>query len=265
MTHDEADKLLHAHIDGELDPATTLDIEAHLAENPPARVACERLRGLSAAIRDRAAYHGAPVSLRVRVHAAIPVVPEKSAARPTWQGWLMSAGALTAVADWLRPAASFAAVALVTWTVAVGTMRPDENEPLARDVLASHVRATLANRFYDVASSDQHTVKPWLSARLPFSPPVADFSGSGFELIGGRLDYIGAQPVSVLVYKRRQHMIDVFVWPADAQKAEQILTRDGFNIESFATSGMSFWLVSDLDRGELSGLARLLAESTAAR
>src|SRR5262249_11100775 len=117
MTHDEADKLLHAHIDGELDPPTTLEIETHLAENPPARVACERLRGLSAAIRDGADYRAAPVSLRVRVHAAIPVAPEKSAARPTWQGWLMSAGSLTAVADWLRPAASFAAVALVTWTV----------------------------------------------------------------------------------------------------------------------------------------------------
>src|SRR5262249_52284605 len=164
-----------------------------------------------------------------------------------------------------RRAAALAAVAGVTWAATFAWMRPGSDDRVAEEILASHVRATLGNRLFDVASSDQHTVKPWLSARLPFSPPVADFSGSGFELIGGRLDYIGAQPVSVLVYKRRQHMIDVFVWPADTQKAEQILTRDGFNIESFATSGMSFWLVSDLDRGELSGLARLLAESTAAR
>ncbi|HEX9217306.1 MAG TPA: hypothetical protein VF864_10055, partial [Gemmatimonadales bacterium] len=135
---------------------------------------------------------------------------------------------------------------------------------ITQDVLASHVRATLSNRFHDVASSDQHTVKPWLSARLAFSPPVADLSASGFELAGGRLDYIGAQPVAVLVYKRRQHVVDVFVWPAEEQKAGQTLTRDGFNIEHFAKNGMGFWLVSDLSRGELDDLARLLAERSAA-
>jgi len=131
-------------------------------------------------------------------------------------------------------------------------------------VLASHVRATLSSRFYDVVSSDQHTVKPWLSARLAFSPPVADLSASDFDLVGGRLDYIGAQPVAVLVYKRRQHVIDVFVWPVEEQKAGQTLTRDGFNIEHFAKNGMGFWLVSDLSRGELDELARLLAERSAA-
>jgi len=169
------------------------------------------------------------------------------------------AGSFAAAADWLRPAASFAAVALVTWAVALGTMRPSEDERITQEVLASHVRATLSNRSYDVASSDQHTVKPWLSARLAFSPPVADLSASGFELVGGRLDYIGAQPVAVLVYKRRQHLIDVFVWPVEAQKTEQPLARDGFNIERFARNGMGFWLVSDLNRNELDDFARLLA------
>jgi anti-sigma factor RsiW len=126
-------------------------------------------------------------------------------------------------------------------------------------MLASHVRATLTTRFYDVASSDQHTVKPWLSARLAFSPPVADLSASGFDLIGGRLDYIGAQPVAVLVYKRRQHVIDVFVWPAREQRIDHTVVRDGFNIEGFARGGMGFWLVSDLNRNELGDFARLLA------
>jgi anti-sigma factor RsiW len=131
-------------------------------------------------------------------------------------------------------------------------------------VLASHVRATLGNRLSDVASSDQHTVKPWLSARLAFSPPVTDLSAYGFELQGGRLDYVGGQPVAVLVYQRRLHLIDVFVWPAHGQGAEQMLTRDGFNIERFARAGMSFWLVSDLGRNELNDFARLLAEHSAA-
>jgi anti-sigma factor RsiW len=264
MTREEANRLLHAYIDGELDAVKSLELEAHLAGNPSVRAACERLREMSAAIRDKADYHAAPAWLEERVRAAIPAEPKDGHARPAWWGWLKPAGSFAAVADWLRPAASFAAVALVTWVVALGVMRPSEDERITQDVLASHVRATLSSRSYDVASSDQHTVKPWLSARLAFSPPVADLSASDFELVGGRLDYIGAQPVAVLVYKRRQHMIDVFLWPAEAQKAEQTLTRDGFNIERFARNGMSFWIVSDLNRDELDDLARLLAERSAA-
>jgi len=261
MTREEANKLLHAYIDGELDPVKSLELEAHLAENPSVRAACERLREMSAAIRDKADYHAAPAWLEARVRAAIPAGPDNASARPTRWRWLKLAGSFAA-ADWLRPAASFATVALVTWVVALGTMRPSEDERITQEVLASHVRATLASRFYDVASSDQHTVKPWLSARLAFSPPVADLSASGFELVGGRLDYIGAQPVAVLVYKRRAHLIDVFVWPVEAQKSEQTLAHDGFNIERFARNGMSFWLVSDLNRDELDDFARLLAAAT---
>jgi anti-sigma factor RsiW len=261
MTREEGNGLLHAHIDGGLDVAKALELEAHLVQNPSMRMACERLRQMSAAIRDKAHYYVAPAWLEARVRAAIAA--EAPLARPSWQAWLKSARSFVTVADWLRPAASFAAVALVTWVVALGTLRPGEDERITQEVLASHVRATLASRFYDVASSDQHTVKPWLSARLAFSPAVADLSASGFELAGGRLDYIGAQPVAVLVYKRRQHLIDVFVWPVEAQKTEQTLARDGFNIEHFAKNGMGYWLVSDLGRNELDDLARLVAEYSA--
>ena len=259
MTYEEANRLLHAHIDGELDVAKTVELEAYLSRNPSMRAACERLREMSAAIRENADYHAAPAWLGARALAAMRAEPENVRVRP-WLGWLKPAGRFVAVADWLRPAASFATVALVTWMVALGTMRPSEDDHIAHEVLASHVRAMLPNRSYDVASSDQHTVKPWLSARLPFSPPVADLAPSGFELVGGRLDYVGEQPVAVLVYKRRQHLIDVFVWPAEAQKSEQTLTRDGFNIEHFAKNGMDYWLVSDLSRDELNNLAQLVAE-----
>ncbi len=206
---------------------------------------------MSAAIRDRADYHAAPALLAARLRASVPAAPEKAPWRAAWPGWL-------------KPAAAFAAVGLLAWGVAILSLRPGEDERFAQEVLASHVRATLGNRLYDVASSDQHTVKPWLSARLAFSPPVADVSAHGFELRGGRLDYVGGQPVAVLVYKRRQHLIDVFVWPVEAQKSEQTLMRDGFNIERFAKNGMSFWLVSDLNRNELDDFARLLAEQSTA-
>lgn len=250
MTDEEAMRLLHAYVDGELDPVKTLELEAHLAENPSARAACERLRGLSAAIRTKVDYHLAPDAFAQRLRASVPLVPEGRPRR-------------FAVPRWLPLAASLAGVALVAWISATLLLRPGEDERLAVEVIDAHVRATLAGRSYDVASSDQHTVKPWLSARLPFSPPVTDLSAQGFELAGGRLDYVGGQRVAVLGYKRRQHLIDVFVWPGATRLHEPKLARDGFNIERFARDGMEFWLVSDLNRNELGDLARLLAERSA--
>jgi anti-sigma factor RsiW len=249
MTREEALKLLHAYADGELDPAKALELEAHLAENASARAACEALVGMSAAIRAKADYHVAPAAFAQRLAASVPPAPGDSPQR-------------FALPRWLASAAAIAGVAALAWMVATMAMRPGEDERLAGDVLASHVRATLAGRSFDVASSDQHTVKPWLSARLPFSAPVADLSAEGFELTGGRLDYVGGQRVAVLAYKRRQHLIDVFVWPS-GEKRGLVLTRDGFNIERFAKNGMSYWLVSDLNRNELADLARLLAERAA--
>ncbi|HET7766070.1 MAG TPA: anti-sigma factor [Burkholderiales bacterium] len=249
MTRDEAQRLLHAYVDGELDPAKALELEAHLAENPAARAACERLRGMSAAIRTKVDYHVAPAAFAERLSASVPGAQE----RPRR---LM-------LARWLVPAAALAGVALLAWIAAALLVRPGADDRLAAEVLDAHVRATLAGRPFDVASADQHTVKPWLSARLPFSPPVADLSAQGFELSGGRLDYVGGQRVAVLAYKRRQHLIDVFVWPSAARPAEPRLARDGFNIERFARDGMEFWLVSDLNRNELGDLARLLEEHSA--
>jgi len=251
MTDEEASRLLNAYVDGELDPAKSLEVEAHLGANPAARAACERLRGMSAAIRDQADYYSAPAALAARLRESVPAAPAKAPGR-AWR-W-----------GWLKPAAALATVAAVTWIAALFTLRPGEEQRIAQEALSAHVRATLADRLIDVASSDQHTVKPWMSARLDFSPPVTDLSGQGFELAGGRLDYVGGRSVAVLVYKRRKHVIDVFVWPSSADAIARTTTREGFNVEHFARSGMSFWLVSDLNRNELSDLADLLVERSAA-
>jgi anti-sigma factor RsiW len=223
---------LHAYLDGELDAAASLEFEAQMAENPALRAACERQRELSAAIREKADYYPAPARLK-RVSES----PRK----------------------FLRFAPAFAVVAVVAFALGALLKFPSAEDPLAREVVASHVRATLGGRLIDVASSDQHTVKPWLSARLPFSPPVTDLSQDGFELAGARLDYAAGQPVAVLVYKRRQHVVDVFVWPAGGESEIGASTRDGFNVERFALGGMRYWVVSDLNRNELDDFSRLLA------
>jgi anti-sigma factor RsiW len=208
-------------------------------------------REVSAAIRDHADYHAAPASLVSNILSALPAVPEEAPPRPRWQYWLAQTAAM-------------AGVAVVTWAATMGYLRPGDEDRLATEILGSHVRATLGKRLYDVASSDQHTVKPWLSARLAYSPPVADLSAHGFEMLGARLDHIGGQPVAVLVYKRRQHIVEAYVWPLRGRAAEFTRIRDGFNIERFAAGEMDFWLVSDLNRNELGDFARLLAQQVAA-
>jgi len=203
----------------------------------------EREQEISAAIRANADYHRAPAGLAEDVLAALPA--EEAPRRPAWFGWLAQGAAL-------------AGVAFLTWALTVAGLRPGEDERHAEDVLAAHVRATLGHHLIDVASSDQHTVKPWLSARLPYSPPVADLSAQGFVLEGARLEQVRGQPVAVLVYRRRLHVIDAYVWPERGGLRPVETERDGFQMRRFAAGEWGYWLVSDLNRAELNDLARLL-------
>ncbi len=209
-------------------------------------------RELSAAIREKADYHSAPAPLVAAVRASLPREEPAREPSPPRRGWLRQAAALSG--------AAFAG-ALLTWGAM--SLRGDD-ERLARDLLDAHVRATLDKRLIEVASSDQHTVKPWLSEHLPFSPAVADYSAHGFELRGGRIERVGGRAMAVLVYARRRHVVDAFVWPAAAPGGDAAqLTRDGFHVESFAAGGMRYALVSDLNRNELHDLAQLLAQDAA--
>jgi len=225
------DDKLHAYLDGELDAAASLELEREMTQSPALRASYERLRELSAAVRENADYHAAPARFKAGTR------------KPrTWM---------------LAPA--FALVLLAGIALGMFLAQPRDTDALGADVVASHVRATLAGRLTEVASSDQHTVKPWLSARLPFSPPVADLSPDGYALVGARLDYVAGQSLAALVYKRREHVIDVFVSPGARDAAPSAYTRDGFNVTRFARGGMRYWIVSDLNRNELDDFARLLA------
>jgi len=124
--------------------------------------------------------------------------------------------------------------------------------------VSGHVRSLMANHLTDVASTDQHTVKPWFAGKLDFSPPVTDFAAAGYSLVGGRLDYLQGRSVAALVYQHRKHVINVFVWP-DAHEANMITaTRQGFHLILEKHGGMAYCLVSDLNSGELATFARML-------
>jgi anti-sigma factor RsiW len=139
--------------------------------------------------------------------------------------------------------------------------RPGQETQLAGDAFASHVRSMLAASAIDVASSDQHTVKPWFAGRLDYSPPVADFSSEGFTLLGARRDYVGGRTVAALVYQCRRHVVDVFVWPdASPPSAPRWLApRQGYHLLHWSQDGMAYWAVTDLETHDLERLQRLLA------
>ena len=241
--------LLNAYVDGELDAASTIELESQLRESPALQQEFERLSALQSLVRNRASRFDAPSHLARRVFAALPEAPP--------------ARTLKTVPGWWRPlamGATMAAVALLLWSVVPTFNRLDPNTGTREEVLAAHVRSLMADHLTDLTSTERHTVKPWLSSRLDFAPPVEDLASEGFTLIGGRLDYLGGRPVAALVYRYRQHIINVFVWPSsnNQQVSVQTWALRGYNIARFDSRGMSFWAVSDLNPEDLQKLASLL-------
>jgi anti-sigma factor RsiW len=236
----EVEALLGAYVDGELDLVRSLDTESHVRECAGCRAALGRLEALHTAVSSHAPYYSAPPALRQKL--ASRLAPKDRWASARWPG--LAAACLLA--------------ALVVWKVAPSQLRP-ASAAIERDVVAAHVRSLLAEHLMDVPSSDRHTVKPWFAGRLDFAPEVEDLSGQGFTLAGGRLDYINGRTVAALIYRRRQHTINVFTWPAgggdESARTESV---QGFNVVHWVKHGMEWWAVSDLAAGELAELAHLL-------
>jgi anti-sigma factor RsiW len=211
---------LHRYLDKELDSASILAVDQHLASC----AACQKAFGvhsvLQGAIRKHLRYHTAPDSLADWVRAGIGGNGDRArtARRPAWRslqipGWLRPGAAAAASANWLQLGTAVAATALISWVAAVQYTTPGEDEATAEQVVSGHARAMVTSRLTDVVSSDQHAVKPWLSSKLDFSLPVTDLATAGFPLVGGRVDYLGGRTVAALVYRHRDHVIEVFVWP----------------------------------------------------
>ena len=253
--------LASAYLDRELDLTSTIAMDRHLESCAGCRSAFDQQSSLSSAIREHAVYHTAPAALADRIRAAVATTsaerrPNETRAR-RWQ-W-------PSFGHWFQMGAAIAATATITWTAALQLSGLSQSELIADQVVSGHARSVVTGHLADVATSDQHTVKPWLSSKLDFSPAVVDLTQSGFPLIGGRVDYLDHRPVAALVYARNKHVINLFVWPDDASPAAgpmQTLTKNGYNVVHWSARGMAYWAISDVNAEEIKDFARKCAAAT---
>jgi anti-sigma factor RsiW len=243
---EQTEALLHAYVDGELDVVRSLEVERHLAQCERCSATLESHRMLRSALAEPSLYFEEPKHLEKRVRAELA-----KAARVSKGGSVFAWRSLAA-------AASLAAVAVLAWALIAIPRAPSREALLDQELVSAHVRSLMANHITDVPSSDQHTVKPWFNGRLDFSPEVRDLAGDGYPLVGGRLDYLDGRGVAALVYQRRKHAVNVFVWPAQdgsgAGQGEAVLR--GYNVIRWRRSGTSYAAVSDLNMAELRELVR---------
>jgi anti-sigma factor RsiW len=254
-------ELLSPYLDGELSPEERQAVAAHLGECRGCPAQLDDFRRVSQTLAE-AGREPAPKPLTARVRSNLA---RAAHAEPTAATALITkpprAGTLWVRRGLLRQAAVIAAAcvlaAVATW---LATSTLGQQHRLEQDVLTAHVRSLLQDSPIQVGSSDAHTVKPWFAGRIDFSPEVKDLASEGFPLVGGRLDYIGGRRVGAVVYKRRLHIINVFMWPSPsaADAAPRLITRNGYNLLTWNHGGVDYWAVSDLNAGDLAQLQALL-------
>jgi anti-sigma factor RsiW len=243
MNCDKAASLLGAYHDGELtDIVHVLELESHLEDCADCAARLEALRSLGQSLREKAAYHKAPTTLKRKIDSAVRIRARERQPR-SWQRSAFGLGGGLALA---------AALMLVV-------LLPRTDDRLGSELVANHVRSLQASHLFDIASSSRHTVKPWFQGKVDFSPAVPDLAAAGFPLVGGRLDYLDGKPCVALVYKRFKHVINVFVVrdPVDGSVEDS----EGFHVVHWRVRELNYWAVSDLNTAELRQFASEFASA----
>jgi anti-sigma factor RsiW len=247
---DDPTLLLHAALDGELDAAGMIAIERRLAADPALAAEYARLAALRDAVRTRLPRARAPNSPRARVIAAAQAPSPTPLVAPR-RVWRLDA-------RYASLAASLA-VGVAIGAGAFGLMAPQSaDNDVQQAIVAGFVRGRLSGQPVDVATSDRHTVKPWLAGKIAGATTVVDLKADGFPLVGGRIDVIGETPVPTLVYQRREHQIALSEMPgSDARTASapRLSTRGGYNLVEWEDGGRLYAGVSDLPPAELDAFA----------
>ena len=239
----DKEPMLHALLDGELDAANASALETHLQSCPACAQRLETLKALHERLAELPPTP-APEALKGRIEAMIgreakkALRPSQRSPRPgLLAGWL-AAGAMTAVA-----------ASLVVAPIASGPSLPMQ-------LADAHVRSLQADHLVDIPTSDRHVVRPWFNGKIGFaSPPAPDLKDQGFPLVGGRLDYANGRPIAAIVYRRRAHVINLFVMPVSGglQLPRLGSAPGGYAMLHWTDKGLDYWAVSDAELGELKG------------
>ena len=247
-------RFVPGYLDGELDLSRTIEMETHLQTCGECARELESLKALRASLQRSSLAYSAPAALRERIQSSLRAtsgadLQESKIKWPSLNFWQL--------------AGAFALLALISvsgWQWTARLRAPSSDQRIEAEVFASHVRSLEASHLMDVASTDQHTVKPWFDGKLDFSPPVEDLASDGFPLVGGRLDYLEGREVAALVYQRRKHFINVFVWPgaAGSSSTQTLEPRKGYNLMRWSRGGFQYWAVSDVSAQDLADFVRLL-------
>ena len=249
MACELSQSVLHGYLDGELDAARSSEFERHLESCGECVSALEAQESLRTSLQRANLRESAPAALRARIRAALPAAESSAAARQKHVGL-----------RWIAIAAACVLVFFLSWRA----FFPPEQYMAAgigiEQILDAHLRSLQPGHLTDVTSTDQHAVKPWFDGRLDFAPPVTDFSAQGFPLEGGRLDILNGQTVAALVYGRRKHIINVFVWPTDQRDLSfRSGSTRGYEWIHWRKGGMEFCAISDVAPADLRQLADLLS------
>ena len=261
---DDRTGLIHAFADDELDAANSREVEVHVAECETCRAELRRIEALRRELA-HAPRHVAPPSLQDRIESALAAESGAAPARavgPTAGARARPQPVSAGRGVWFGGGAAVGLAASLVLMIGVPQLTTASIED---EVVTSHVRSLLADHVTDVAASSRHVVKPWFAGRIDYAPPVPDLADAGFQLVGGRLDYVDRRTVPAIVYRRQLHVINLFVLPSSSRApARTVRTReDGYNIVGWDAGGLRYWAVSDVEAGELDRFQRVFLARTA--
>ena len=264
MDCDNFQERLSACLDRELTPAEMADCTAHIAGCEACDASYRRLADLRMMVAGQAESHAAPAALRSRIMADIAAQAQAPGKIGLPAKKSKGFNPFGAIAAWPWARINFGVATVCAAALAVNLTldmhKPSETDFLDQEIVSAHFRSLQADHLADVASSDHHTVKPWFSGKLDYSPPVVDLTPQDFPLIGGRLDYVHQRSVAGLAYRHGKHLINLFVWPNPAQQnaPAKMTTDNGFQLLRWSRDGMSYTAISDMNGAELETFRQLL-------
>jgi len=246
---DHINKLIESYLDAELTLSDRRDFETHVTDCGDCSAQLEAMRALQNNIQNMH-YHTAPCTLKQTIKNQLRDYTGEDTSRISWLKWSAMATGFVSVG------------ALSSWLVLAYIMVSPLQTRFTDDIISAHVRSLMVDHVTDVESTDRHTVKPWFNGRVDFSPPVKDLKEQDFRLIGGRLDYINNTAATALVYQRRAHIINLFIYkysPSQHSHKPQLLQRNGYNVIYWSRNGLNYCSISDLNKKELTEFSQLMA------